>query len=94
MGLNIGRQVWLCCDVKPGPFDNERFVRVPSSLGEWIGFIPTSYLEEPIVEGKTKVTAKVLEIREDRSALQIPGESLSQTVFMEMVSKLEPNDAL
>ena len=45
MALRIGTQVWVPCEVKP--------VRVLSSRGEWLGFVPIQSLREPILEGST-----------------------------------------
>ena len=42
MSVAGGAYTWLPCEVKPGPFSDERLVRVASELGDWVGFVPVS----------------------------------------------------
>ena len=37
MSLRSGMRIWLPCEVKPGPFSDERMVRV-ESMGSWLAF--------------------------------------------------------
>jgi len=39
MSLRPGARIWIPCEVKPGPFSDERMVRVQSQAGEWLGFV-------------------------------------------------------
>ena len=49
MALKPGALIWLPCEVKPGPFPNERLVKVASRAGEdWVGFVDVRYLKEPL----------------------------------------------
>ena len=58
--LKIGELVWLRCEVKPGPFPNERLVRITLPLGSWAGFVDTTALKDPAVEtGQTFVPARL-----------------------------------
>ena len=46
MKLSVGARIWLPCEVKPGPFSDEKLIKVPSAHGEVLGFVPTSYLKQ------------------------------------------------
>jgi hypothetical protein len=53
--LSVGRTVRVPCEVKSGPFSNERLVRVQGGEPEsWVGFVPIWYLQEPVEQGETK----------------------------------------
>lgn len=81
MALRIGTQVWVPCEVKPGPFSDERLVRVLSSRGEWLGFVPIQSLREPILEGSTFIGARVVAVAGERFQASIPGEALTPSLF-------------
>jgi hypothetical protein len=38
-----GAYTWLPCEVEPGPFSDERWVRIASEFGDWVGYVPVSY---------------------------------------------------
>lgn len=97
MNLTIGQRVWIPCEVKPGPFSDERMVRVNSpvansAVNTWTGFVPTAELKEPIEFGSTGVTAIVVAVSHDRFLAQLMGVGLSNTVFEDYVSRAEPID--
>lgn len=79
--ISKGNQVWIPCEVKDGPFSDERIVRVQSTLGEALVFVRTAYLREPIIEGETCVRALVTEVRGDKFMAQIPGRAISIKEF-------------
>jgi len=85
MVLAVGSYVWLPCEVKPGPFANERLVRLRSTLSEWLGFVPTSSLKEPISEGKTLVHALVLDLGGNRLTAQVPGVPVGSSTFEDLL---------
>jgi len=85
MSLAVGSYVWLPCEVKPGPFANERLVSLRSTLSEWLGFVPASSLKEPISEGKTLVHALVLDLGGDRMKAQVPGVPVGNSIFEDVV---------
>ncbi len=89
MKLDAGNVVWIPCEVKPGPFPDERRVRIQSSLGEWIGFVPATTLQEPIEEGETKIRVVIVEVLEDRFSAKIPGESIGKTLFGDLISRAQ-----
>jgi hypothetical protein len=91
MNLKPGHYVWIACEVKPGPFSDERMVRVASTLsGEvWVGFAPVSALKEDVIKGKTSIKALVIDIQDDRFYARPLGSSLTHTLFSAKLSQAE-----
>ena len=94
MSLKVGAYVWLPCEVKPGPFSNERMVRVASEYGDWVGFVPVTSLKDPVSQGRTLIPARVLDIQGDRVLATLPGESLSSTLLVTGLSQVESVDSV
>lgn len=92
MSIGVGRYVWLPCEVKPGPFSNERMVRVASEFGDWVGFVPVSFLRDPIQEGETLVRALVVDVQGERFSARLPGESLASTLSVHVLSQVKSVD--
>ena len=36
MAPQVGGKVWIPCEVKPGPFSNERLARIQLAAGPWV----------------------------------------------------------
>jgi len=94
MKLDAGNVVWIHCEVKPGPFPDERRVRLISSFGEWVGFVPVTYLQEPILEGETTIRVLVVEVQNDRFSAKIPGQGISGSIFGDLISKAHVLDTV
>ena len=95
MTLSVGRAVWVPCELKPGPFSNERLVRVQGGGPEsWVGFVPIWYLQEPVEEGVTKIRAVVVELQGDHFVARVPGHSVASQLVVEAVEKATPVGAL
>ena len=94
MTLDAGDIVWIPCEVKPGPFSDERGVRLSSPFMEWVGFVPVVYLLDPILEGETKIRAVVVDVQNDRFSARIPGEGTSSTLYGELISKAQAVDTV
>ena len=94
MSLFVGQHVWVPCEVKPGPFSNERMVRVSSPEGQWFGFAPTTVLREPVTAGETAVKAVILEVTGVKLLLQVFGAALSGSAHQDLVSRVAPVDAV
>lgn len=99
MGLIVGQYVWVPCEVKPGPFSDERFVRVnspvvDSAVSSWTGFVPATRLREPIEVGSTGVTAIVVDVIHDRFLAQLVGDAFSNTVYEDHISRAQPIDSV
>jgi hypothetical protein len=90
--LQIGTQLWIPCEVKPGPFSDERLVRVPSSRGDWLGFVPVHLLREPVLEGNTFVGARVVSVQGERFQASLPGEALTPSLFEGNLARVAPVD--
>jgi hypothetical protein len=87
MALTVGKRVWLPCEVKPGPFSDERLVRVPSDRGIWVGFVPTSALRDAPLVGETFVSAVVIEVHDDRFSARVPGHAVTPIPFEGITSR-------
>ncbi len=94
MPVEVGAYVWLPCEVKPGPFSNERMVRVASEFGDWVGFVPASSLKDPVRQGRTLIPALVIDVQGDRLGAMLPGESLSRTVLWTALSQVDSVDSV
>lgn len=94
MKLDAGNVVWIRCEVKPGPFPDERRVRLTSSLGEWVGFVPVTYLKEPILEGETSIRVLLVDVQSDRFSAKIPGQGISGSLFGDLISKAHVLDTV
>jgi hypothetical protein len=88
MVLEAGRKVWIPCDVKPGPFGDEKFVRVKTDEIDWCGFVPASGLKTPVEEGRTFVYTTVLEVGGGCFTGVMPGESLTTSCVRGSVSRV------
>lgn len=94
MTLSAGHTVWIPCEVKPGPFSNERLVRVEGEPESWVGFVPVWYLRDAIEHGRTEVRAVVAEMRGSCFLARIPGHAVASRVVLEPVEKATPLGAL
>lgn len=82
--IQVGSQVWVPCEVKPGPFSNERLVRVEETGGApWIGFVEVDALKEPVKEGRTSVRVVVVELGDGWFRGRYPGQALSDSMQFE-----------
>jgi hypothetical protein len=95
MNYAPGGQIWIPCDVKPGPFSDERIICVSSSRGEWVGFVHVNALREPILEGETFVRAVIVSVGSTGSFnAKIPGEPVTSSLFEGTLSRVKPLAAL
>jgi hypothetical protein len=86
--IEIGRRVLMPCEVKPGPFSDERLVRVHVDHVDWLGFVPVGALREPVVFGSTYVSAFVTGVSGDRFTARVPGHGLRSNELCGSVSRL------
>jgi len=90
MTLEAGAQIWIPCEVKPGPFSDERLARVRDNGSEWLGFVQTSHLREPILEGATFLDALVVSVAGESFEARMPGEAVTPGLFKGETAKLRP----
>jgi hypothetical protein len=90
MALEAGRLVWIPCEVKPGPFSDERFIRIPSERGEWAAFVHVNELRNPISEGSTFVRAVILNVDGGSFNARIAGEPVASSSFEGTLNRVEP----
>lgn len=80
--LSAGDEIWIPCEVKPGPFTDERMVRVGLPDNQWVGFAPAWALKNPDVsEGRTEIRAKVVEVEDEYVSVRLPGHAIAASVF-------------
>ena len=77
MDLRVGMQIWIPCEVKPGPFPDERAVRVVFGDNVWVGFVDTKHLREPVTSGNTWIRAVVTVVENDHFFARLPGHSVA-----------------
>ncbi len=82
MEFKRGEKIYLPCEVKPGPFPDERMVRIRINGEEWLGFVHVSMLKENIMEGKSEISAEIVDIKGNKVYVRIPGESVNRTLFL------------
>lgn len=73
--IRKGMMVWIPCEVRGGPFPDERKVYVRSEIGEWFGFVNISELEKKVASGKDRVRGTILEVESTRALVGINGQS-------------------
>lgn len=82
MQLRAGVRIWIPCEVKPGPFSDERMVRVETQAGEWLGFVDVGLLQDrEVAEGKTSVLATVESVGSGRFTARLPGHAVRSLLF-------------
>ena len=90
MGYQVGQRVWIPCEVKLGPFPDERTVRIRSEQGEWVGFVPVDALREPVDVGSTYVRAVITQVEGARFYAKVAGEPVTSSRFEGTLSGVEP----
>ena len=70
-----GMSVWIPCEVKRGPFPNERRVRVKTDKSEWFGFVNVSKLEKRVETGSDRVRAVVVAVESSHVVVAVRGQS-------------------
>lgn len=73
--IRKGAIVWIPCQVRGGPFPDERRVYVKTQLTEWFGFVNTSELKNKVATGVDNVRAVVTAVAPDYVVVGIRGQS-------------------
>ncbi|HVR37612.1 MAG TPA: hypothetical protein VMU84_00840 [Thermoanaerobaculia bacterium] len=89
MNVHPGGQIWIPCEVKPGPFANERLVRVCSDFAEWVGFVPIEILRDSLLEGETFIRGTITDVQNDRFEVYFAAHAVTSNVFAGSVAKVE-----
>jgi hypothetical protein len=90
--LMVGVPIWLKCEVRPGPFPDERLVRVKANGSDWVGFVPAMHLDNPVEEGQTKVRARVVGLESGSFTAKVLGHSISPQPIHGLVDEVERVD--
>ena len=72
----VAQRVWLPCTVSPGPFSNERAVKIDLGDWHWMGFVNVCLLKEQIEEGPDQVLANILSLTDNTFEASVPGEAV------------------
>lgn len=90
MSLKVGGRIWLPCEVKPGPFSNERLVRILSPSEPWIGFVDVKALKEPIEKGNTSVLAQIVAVEKDSVTALVQGHAFNTRQIQTSTAEVHP----
>ena len=89
MTVTLGGRIWVPCEVKPGPFPDERLVRVSSpGTNEWVGFVPVDALQKDIFEGSTFILGTIVDIKGDSISVYFPGHAVTRPEFQGSLSRI------
>lgn len=77
--LKVGDRVWIKCEVKPGPFSNERLTRIQTVQGEdWIGFVDERNLKNAVQTGATRVLGRILTLEGNEIVVLVQGHAIDR----------------
>ena len=94
MDLFPGARMCLPCEVKPGPFSDERMVLVVADGSEWLGFVNVRWLRRHGSEDTDEVLAKVIDVDGPNFHARIPGNALQTRLFQGRVKHAVPGDSV
>jgi hypothetical protein len=92
MGFEAGRLMWIPGEVQPGPFSDERIIRIPSERGAWVAFVHVNELRKPIAEGSMFVRAVIVSVEGGRFNARIGGEPVASSFFEGALNRIDPLD--
>lgn len=79
MRLKPGMMVWIPCEVKPGPFSNERSVLVKTLGAPWVGFVDVRFLKDQVPSGETSIKGEIAAIQGGYVVLSLPGHPVDSS---------------
>ena len=79
MNLKPGMVVWIPCEVKPGPFSNERSVLVNTLGNPWVGFVEVTFLQDEIHAGATRIKGQIAAIKGNNIIVALPGHPVGSS---------------
>lgn len=95
VSASIGDYIWIPCEVKPGPFSNERLVKCSSGDDDWLGFVQEYSLKSRTVEGDDSVKAEVVNVNCKMLTARIFGEPLTgSSLYNEFIERTMLIDSL
>ncbi|MGH7815394.1 MAG: hypothetical protein ACREQI_15490 [Candidatus Binataceae bacterium] len=86
--IKEGTTIWLPCQVRSGPFPDERRVYVSIGPSEWFGFVNVSELRQGLPEGDDHVKAMVTGGKGDQVTLGIRGAAPASNAIRAQRSSL------
>ncbi len=94
MSLAPGSRIWIPCEVKPGPFPDERMVLVASDGAEWFGYVNVRHLRDGVQEGRDAVMATIVEVRGDTFTARIRGHTPASSLFQGLTERVVSGGSL
>lgn len=94
MTPQVGDTVWIPCEVKPGPFSNERLARVQFPTGQWHGFVDVGVLKEDVEAGPTFVLAYVSAVHGDLVVAIVQGHAIEARHVQAPLDKVRALDSV
>ena len=76
MTVRQGQYLWIPCEVKPGPFSDERMIRIELGDAQWVGFVPVTELRSPVDVGTAQVRGFVREANRGNLLVSVRGYSV------------------
>ena len=90
----VGREAWIDCEVKPGPFSDERMVRVKSNGTTWVGFTHTEQLHSPVPEqGPSKIKIRLLDFADGRFTAKVLGYAVTSQAIQVTLGEVQVFDS-
>lgn len=90
--LRVGVGVWMPCQVRRGPFPDERMVLVRWEGSEWSGFVNTEWLRHGVEQGDDEVLAKITAVEGRRLTAIMPGSPFGSSIIEGPVDRWVPAD--
>lgn len=94
MDVFVGARIWLPCEVKRGPFSDERMVLIVADGSEWFGFVNVRWLRRHGSGDTDEVLAKVVDVDGPTFHASIPGNALQTRLFQGRVEHAVPGDSV
>jgi hypothetical protein len=89
-----GMSVWLPCEVRGGPFPNERRVLVRTDTSEWFGFVNVSELQKKVQAGSDRVRAVIVAVEPNHVIVAVRGQSPASGEIQAKTSLIEGSSTL
>ena len=90
--IAVGSRVWLPCEVRSGPFVDERKVLIVDEDGnEWFGFVNVRWLKNSDqIQGNNEVLASVANVEGTTFHARIPGTAPRSGLFKASTTRVAP----
>jgi hypothetical protein len=84
MKFKPGQEVWVACEVKPGPLD-EKYIVVETTKGPISGFVKNDQLRDPNAL-QTRVRSRLLEVHRGTAKVRLRGSFFNTAMGLALVT--------